>query len=51
MKSKQRTLITISEAKAKRSLAVLMGRAHHGQEFIVTRGGEPWARLIANHAT
>ena len=39
--------IMIDDKQARRSLAVLMERAHNGQEFIVTRDGQPYARLIA----
>lgn len=40
--------ILIEEKAAKRSLAVLMERAHFGQEFVITRDGVPYAKLISD---
>lgn len=40
--------VFIDEKAARRSLAILMGRAHFGQEFVLTRDGVPFARLIPN---
>lgn len=42
--------IFVDEKRAKRSLAVPMTRAHFGQEFIVTRDGKPFAKLVAERA-
>jgi antitoxin (DNA-binding transcriptional repressor) of toxin-antitoxin stability system len=42
--------ILIDEEEARRSLAVLVEKAHDGQEFVITRDGIPHARLVAAHS-
>ncbi len=39
-------MITVSVHEAKASFSRILEKAHTGEEIIVVKAGEPWARLV-----